>query len=660
MNEVAVQKGLLFERKSFDVIVIGLGPVAVRFIQQLVAKNKSLSIAVFGDEPWAPYNRVKLSSVISGEIKESSIYESYSLDSYPFVTVFGNNRVEFVDRYDSEIIDSHGERYKYNKLVFATGSRAHIPNIKNVELQNIFQFRDLNDAQSLMSRSVRTRKTVVIGGGLLGLEAAKAMQRFNTEVHVIEHDMWLMFRQLDSVASTYLEEYISTSGIKVHVGTRVKQILGDNNVEGVELGSGEVIEADTIILATGIIPNSELAFDAGLHIGRGIKVTDKLQTNDTDIYAIGECAEHDGKVYGLVGPGYDQAAVLASIISGNPSQYTGSITTAKLKVVGLSVYSTGDINEKSLLNDSYVFRDKSKGIYRKIILKNRRICGLLGVGEWPGIQRFQEAIGKNRYVWPLQISNFCSKGMLWNSNETEGVSDWPASATVCNCANVTRRDLDEAISRGACSVADLASATGASTVCGSCKDLLNDYVGDTSANVAIKGFKTLVTSSIIIAFVTLLFSFFLPVSYSTTVDQSWHIDILWRDNLYKQISGYSLLTLSVLISFISFRKRFSKMMKMWDFDNWRIFHVVAGLFVVIALLAHTGFRMGTHLNFYLMIIFSTLLLVGSVAGVAIGYAHAMPKRVVKQIRTYALWSHIILLWPLPVLLGFHILKSYYY
>ncbi len=660
MRAEAIKLDEQFARQAFDIIIIGTGPAGIRAAQEIIKLNPDSTIGMFGDEPWEPYNRVKLSSLISGDIREDALYDSYDLSSHEQISTFYNNRIERIDRYSKEVIDFSGKHYSYDNLIIATGSRARIPQIEGNDLDNVFTFRDLNDAQKLMGRSVRTRKTVIIGGGLLGLETARAMQRNNTEVHVIEHSLWLMFNQLDNRAASYLIRYIESLGIHVHVDTRINKIMGTDKVTGIELANGEVIECDTVIIAAGITPNSSLAFDAGLSVGKGIRVNDQMQTRDKNIYAIGECAEHNDKVYGLVAPGLEQAAVVAHLLNGEKAQYRGSTAATNLKVINHPVFSVGETGENARAREEVIYQDHQKEIYRKIIVVNGRIRGAVGIGEWPGVNRFQEAVEKKRRVWPWQIARFRDEGILWNDAINENVIDWPATATVCNCTGVTRGQLDDAMKRGACSVSEIACATGASTVCGSCKPLVADFVGGNQPPEPGRGYRPLIVASVL-ALTAALIALLLPaLSYSDSVSVNIDWDQLWRNSLFKQISGFTLLGLSILISIISIRKRFRNLLSLWDYAYWRVAHVVIGVTAIAVLLAHTGFRLGDNLNFYLMIIFCSLLLVGSVAGVAIGLEHRIPRRAAKQIRSYAVWSHILLLWPLPALLGFHILKTYYF
>ena len=311
MHAVAHDTQTTNNATTYKYIVIGTGPVGVRFIQEILKLQPGENIAIFGNEPWEPYNRIHLSSLISGEIKEASLYNAHNISKYASVTPYYNNKIIEIDRKKKQVLDSNGDYHKYHHLIISTGSKPYIPNISGVKLQNVFTFRNLNDAQSLMGRSVRTQKTVIIGGGLLGLEAARAMQRFNTEVHVIEHNYWLMFNQLDDRAGSFLKQYVESLGIYIHTRVRIDKIIGDNKVTGIMLSNDKIINCDTVIIATGITANTELAKQCGLNYTKGIHVDDQLKTNDSSIFAIGECAEHNNKTYGLIAPGYEQAAVLA-------------------------------------------------------------------------------------------------------------------------------------------------------------------------------------------------------------------------------------------------------------------------------------------------------------------------------------------------------------
>ncbi len=643
-----------------DVVVIGSGPVGIRVVQELLKRDSRIKIAIFGDEPWQPYNRIKLSSLLTGEVSEDELYQQQDIKNNQSVTTFYNNRIIGIDRHTREVIDSHGKRYTYKKLILATGSQPHLPSIDGIHLKNVFTFRDLSDAQKLMSRTVRTRRTVIIGGGLLGLEAARAMQRFNTQVSVIEHSMWLMFRQLDQRAGAYLKQYIEGLDIEVFVNSRVTRIIGDEQVTAVELANGSEIECDTLIIAAGIVPNIQLAVDAGIHVGRGIRVNDQLQTNDPDVFAVGECVEHRNKIYGLIAPGYEQASVAAHIIKGFKAQYLGSVSATNLKVLDYPVFSMGNTGVSARSRENFIYQNHKNEIYRKLVVINGRLRGAVAIGGWPGINLLQEAIVKQRRIWPWEIKRFITTGQIWQEELTENVVEWPATATICNCTGVTRGDLESAERSGARTVAELAAATGASTVCGSCKPLITNFIGSHAKPEPVTGYRPLFLASLISVMAAMIMLMLPGLEYMQSVQASINWDALWRNSLFKQISGFSLLGLSLLISVISLRKRLNSIISQWDFAWWRVFHVLVAVLAVAALLIHTGFRFGDNINFYLMSVYSALILMGALAGAVIAMDHLLTRKSARRLRTISVWSHIILLWPMPVLLGFHIIKTYYF
>ena len=236
-----------------------------------------MPVTIFGAEPWTPYNRVKLSSLLAGDISSIDIHnELQAPEGNQYVIQHHNCAIVSINRENKTVTDSSGQIHRYARLVLAVGSQAHIPNIPGIDLPGIFTFRDLNDAQKLMARRVRSRRTVIIGGGLLGLEAAKAMQKNNTEVYIIEHNPRLMQNQLDENAAEILREHLLSLGIRVVLHDGIKQIRGSLTVNEIELRSGKTISCDTLIVATGIRPNVDIAREAGLPVSKGIKVNQHL------------------------------------------------------------------------------------------------------------------------------------------------------------------------------------------------------------------------------------------------------------------------------------------------------------------------------------------------------------------------------------------------
>lgn len=643
------------------IVIVGTGPVGVRTVQELMRANPGQEIVIYGDEPWEPYNRVRLTQMLAGHSTWADVFKSLTLPDVPNLEKRYNCPIVEIDRHARIAVDSLGYRQRYSKLVLAVGSRPHVPNISGVSLDGVFTFRNMSDVQGLLARRVRSRKTLVIGGGLLGIEAAKALQRSHIEVSVIEHGSRLMERQLDERAGELICEHLTDLGIKSYLGDSVKEITGDRLVEGVRLRSGTELSFDTVVIATGIIPNTKLARDIGISVGRGIRVNDQLQTSDENIYAVGECTEHRGQVYGLVAPGLEQASVAAHSMLGKKANYKGSISAANLKVVGKKVFSIGRVTEETITNIDQIveYGEASSGEYRKLVLRQHKLVGAIAIGEWDEVSRLQEGVTFRRQVWPWQLLRFKRTGKLWPAQASDDVRQWPAMAAVCNCTGVTRGALSAAIAGGCQTVESLAECTGASSVCGSCKPKLAQLVGAAAEPVVDKGRDALFATSFLGLIAALLIFVVSPIAFPSSVQLGWHLSELWSDGFYKQVTGFTLLGLSVVAMLLSLRKRIKKFSLM-EFGYWRVMHAVLGVLTLAVLLLHTGMSMGQNLNFMLMFCFVGLALVGAFAAAMTAYESGKASLVLGRWRRCTTWAHIFLFWPLPVLLGFHILKSYYF
>jgi nitrite reductase (NADH) large subunit len=640
------------------VVIVGAGPVGIRAAQELHRRHADTPIVIYGDEPTEPYNRVRLSGFLVGELDWQALTRDLRLPVHPAIGTRYGCAVTAIDREQRCIRDASGHVQPYSRLILATGSRPHVPDIPGITLRGVYAFRDERDAHALLARRVRSRKTIVLGGGLLGLEAARAMQRFNTEICVIEHYSRLMMRQLDDDAAGYLERNVRALGIDVVLGDSVKCVLGDGAVSGVQLRSGREIACDTIIVATGIVPNVALARAAGIHVNRGIRVNDALQTSDPAIYAVGECAEHRGLVYGIVAPGLEQAAVAAHTATGGNAVYAGSTLTTRLKILDLPVFSMGLVTAEAIPDFSRTITYRTKSVYRKLVSHRGRLIGAIVIGDCPELNRLQEAITHRRRVWLWQVVRFVHTGLLWPEEELGSVAAWPATATVCNCTGVTCGTLRLAMAEGCTTAEALAARTGASTVCGSCRPLLAELAGSTAPAEPARGWKVLAGASGIAALVTLALALFVAIPYAASVQTPWQWDFLWRESFWKQVSGFSVLGLTVLLLVMSLRKRIRRF-TLGDFPLWRVAHVVLGALTLAGLAVHTGGRLGSNLNFLLMAAFLAAIAVGAAAGGLIAFEHRLGAGAMR-LRRSGIWTHILIAWPIPVLLGFHVLKSYYF
>lgn len=652
------------------VVIIGNGPVGMRAASELLRADSSISVVIFGEEPHLPYNRVKLSSWLAGDVAWNDLLQPLRR---PFGTKYEERvgyRVEHIDTVAHTVTDQTGAVQAYSKLILAVGSRAFVPPIPGIESQGVYTLRNMKDANSLLARRVRSHHTVVVGGGLLGLESARAMQPFNTQVTVVEHADRLMAHQLDEASAELLKDKVESMGMDIVLGDGIQSIVAEPRVTAIRLHSGRTIECDTVIVATGIRANTDLAKIGGFAFGNGIKVNDQMQTSIDDVYAIGECAEHRGEVYGLVAPGLEQASVAVSHITGEKGRYTGSIASSRLKVVGTQVFSMGPMGASSNPRDGrkYVYKNGEGDEYRALLVRHNRLAGAIGMGEWPETVRLQSAISDEKKIYPWNVWRFQRSGQVWPEAQGGTIAAWPASATVCQCMGVSRGRLSEAIGQGANSVDALRETTGASSVCGSCKPLVADLLGSDTKRESTKYATALLFISLLTLAMMSVVAFFPSLTYSTsvepvnlaglTLDRHW--DVLWRDGFYKQVSGFTVLGISVLAIVLSLRKRIPGLRDIGQFATWRLIHIALGCLALGILMVHTGFRLGYGLNQFLMIAFLGLILLGSLASAVLAYEHKMSVSLANAVRRQAIWLHIFLFWPVPLLLGWHVFKGYWY
>lgn len=646
---------------SLKIVVIGAGPVGLRFSQELLRRQPFTHLLLIGEEQHLPYNRIQLSSLLAGEIRYEEI-----LSPLPDVKQCPNfchrhGRIEHIDPESKSITDNRGETYSYDILVLATGSRPHIPHIPGTEQNGVYTFRSIKDAEQLYGRVARSRNLVVIGGGLLGLEAARALRRANTKVTVIQQGPRLMNRQLDEVAAGYLQKRLDEIGIAVITDSGVRQILGEGRVTGVVTRDGDRIECDTVLICAGIKPAVELARTARLKISNGVLVDDQLKTSDDNIYAVGECCEHRGRTYGLVNPGFEQAAIAADVISQGGARYIGSLEISQLKVLGKTVCSMGQVTElvQRPFQRQWIYHQAKSGIYRKLITYKGRLIGAVGYGEWPEIRRVQEAFQNQRRLMPWQYIRFLATGTLWGEGDMEQVRSWPASTIICQCNSITQDTLVKACEKGANTLESLCRTTGAGTVCGSCRPLLQNILGNDSILEKIKGSAALSLFGGIALIAPLILAFTPALEVGSSVLQSAPLQHIWNDKFWKQVTGFSMLGLILVALLVSLRKR-AGWRWLGEFSAWRVVHVALGTVCFAVLSLHTGFNFGSNLNQWLMINFITLLALGGFASTALAANHRMRPSLARKSQKTFFWLHILLAWPLPILLGMHILTVYYF
>ena len=368
---------------SESLVVIGNGMAATRFVDELMQHALGrYSVIVVGAEPRLSYNRVLLSSLLAGEVDEAAIeLKPRGWWNGRGVTTIDGQAVAAIDRTSQAVTLANGLRFPYSKLVLATGSQPIMLAKPGMDLKNVLSFRDLADVAAMRGLMRQGARAVVIGGGLLGLEAAYGLAKAGVKVTLVHLMDRLMERQLDHRAAALLYHAIVAKGVEVLLSADTKQVLGKDHVTGLELNCGRIVQADFVVCAVGIRPQAQLARDAGLTVNRGIAVDDGLATSDPNVFAIGECAEHRGAVHGLVEPAYEQAKVLARRLSGdNSALYAGSTLATNLKVSGVSLFSAGEFMETSS-DDVLLFEDQGAGVYKKLVIENHRLKGAVLFGD---------------------------------------------------------------------------------------------------------------------------------------------------------------------------------------------------------------------------------------------------------------------------------------
>jgi len=386
---------------SEPLVVIGNGMAAARFVEEMAKRALGrYAIAVIGDEPRLAYNRVLLSSVLAGEATSQEIeLKSAAWWRDRGVTVTYGCAASSIDLAERVVHLANGTTVPFSKLVIATGSSALRLPVTGADLSGVHTFRDSRDVDQLISLASAKKRTVVVGGGLLGLEAAYGLAKAGSKVTLLHLMDRLMERQLDAPAGALLKRLVEQKGVEVILGANTKQIFGEGRVQGVELADGRIIDADAVIFAAGIRPNVALAKDAGVPVNRGIVVDDQLRTGVEGVYSLGECAEHRGSCYGLVEPAYEQAKVLADHLADGSRIYPGSVVATNLKVSGVSVFSAGDfLGEENA--EALVFNDARRGTYKKLVLRNGLLAGAVLVGDTQDALWYLELIRSQTPIGP--------------------------------------------------------------------------------------------------------------------------------------------------------------------------------------------------------------------------------------------------------------------
>jgi len=459
-------------------IVIGNGMAGARAVEEIIDRGGSelFAITMFGDEPHGNYNRISLSNVLAGSEDATGIFlnplEWYAQNA---ITLHAGVRVTKIDRYAKSVTADDGTTHHYDKLIIATGSRSYFPPIDGMlddgkPLTGIFGFRTIADTDAMLGWARQARRVAVIGGGLLGLEAARGLLERGLEVHVVHRADRLMNVQLDGQAGAILLRGVEELGIHVRLEASTARVLGDGgHVSGLDLGDGETLDCDMLVVTAGIRPNVDLASGAGLVVERAIVVDDAMRAIDEpDVYVVGECAQHRGQVYGLVAPLWEQAVVLAEQITGaNPkAAYHGSKLATKLKVSGIDLATMG-LSEPEHHDDELVtFSEPKRRVYKTVIVRDGKLVGATLLGDISKVSFLMQAFDRGMVLPDERVSLLFDLGAPAPATSVAELAD---DVQICNCNGVTKGAISRCVQDGARTMSAVAAATRAGSGCGSCK-----------------------------------------------------------------------------------------------------------------------------------------------------------------------------------------------
>lgn len=466
-------------------VMIGNGMAGVRAIEEILKANPDMfDITIFGAEKYPNYNRIMLSPVLAGDTTiEDIILNDEKWYSDNDITLHMGKRIKEIQRGYKKVIAEDGTEAEYDNLIIATGSNPFIIPIPGHDKQGVMAFRDIDDCDKMFEAAKTYKKAAVIGGGLLGLEAAKGLMHLGMEATVIHDQATLMNMQLDTPAGEMLRAELEDQGIKFKTSTLTTEVVGDERVTGLKFKDGSKLDCDLLIMAVGIRPNMALAKDCGLFCNRGIVVNDYMQTvTDPAIYTVGECAEHRGIAYGLVAPLFEQAKTLAYMITGQGLKaYEGSVVSTKLKISGVDVFSAGDFMGTPGA-DIIELMDKVGGVYKKIVLEDDKIKGVVMFGDTADGPTFFQWMQDGKDVSEQRSTMLFSASGLGDSGHSgvDLAAEMSDETVVCGCNGITKKDVVDSIVKGGLTTRkEITACTKAAGSCGGCAGLVDQLLAST-------------------------------------------------------------------------------------------------------------------------------------------------------------------------------------
>ena len=464
--------------------IVGTGMAGAKVVEEVLARDPDrYQIRMFGAEPHGTYNRILLSRVLGGHQDPGRLWLN-RLEWYESrgIYVHAGVKAETIDRKNRVVIGGRGKVAEpYDLLVLATGSRPFVPALEGTGKKGVFVFRTLEDCEAIAAYAQECASAVVIGGGLLGLEAARGLLSHGLEVTVVEVAGHLMIQQLDPTGGALLKRKLEAMGVRVLLETATTELLGEDRITGLRFKDGSTLDTEMVVISCGIRPNIDEARAAGLAVERAIVVDDQLRTSDPSIFAVGECAQHRGKLYGLVDPVYEQARVLADVITGARPQaaYEGSRLSATLKVMGVDLTAMGEVNAGAPDCEVVSHVDPANGVYKKLVLRNNQLVGAIVLGTTDTSGKLQRLFKSGEALSGPPVDLLVAgnaRDALLEAGAGADLQNLADDTQICNCHAVTKGTIAGAVQAGKCSIELLGECTRAGTGCGTCQPLLSQLI----------------------------------------------------------------------------------------------------------------------------------------------------------------------------------------
>jgi nitrite reductase (NADH) large subunit len=472
------------EKNKTRLVVIGNGMAGIRTLEELLKmSHHEYDITVFGAEPQPNYNRILLSPVLSGEMAfHDTVLNDWSWYKDNRIKLHAGKLVTKIDRQRCVVETEDGLAVPYDRLLIATGSNPIMLPIPGMNLPGVIAYRSIDDVEKMLAAAKVSKRAVVIGGGLLGLEAANGLALQGMEVSVVHLCDWPMERQLDKVGGGLLKEALEKRGLKFYMSRQTESVLGIDKVRGLRFKDGEEINADLVVMAAGIRPNIALAKSAGIHCERGIVVNDTMQTYDPKIYSVGECVQHRGQTYGLVAPLFEQAKVAANHLAEyGRMRYEGSSVSTKLKVTGIDLFSAGDFNAGPQ-DEELLLQDSARGVYKKLVLRDNKLRGAVMYGDTVDGPWYFQMLRNGTDISEMREHILFGQGHLGDSGRggAASVANMPDTAEICGCNGVCKGTIVNAIiEKKLFTLEEVRAHTKASSSCGSCTGLVESILANT-------------------------------------------------------------------------------------------------------------------------------------------------------------------------------------